>query len=279
MRVARMRPDAVMVYRPAMTSFESMLRWAELGENRYTNSIPASWAQGRATFGGLVTAAGVRLVRRLVHNARIVRSVDTQFLGPVKAEVPVVAETELLREGRFMTQAETRFSQDGALCARVTTTFGAPRDSALVVRAPSHAPTPPEGIAVGYIEGVSPAFLQHMALRWSVGEPPFTGAAEALCGGHCRHGTEARGDEAVLGLLDAWPAPVLPMAQGGAMASTVRWTAHLVGDAPPPEAWCFFEARAVTAGDGYASTLGHLYGPDGALVAWMEQLVAVFDKV
>jgi acyl-CoA thioesterase len=58
----------------------------------------------------------------------------------------------------------------------------------------------------------------------------------------------------------------------------VHWTAHLVGPIPESGAWLRFRAVPVSAAEGYVTTRGHLWNVDGELVAWMEQLVMVFDR-
>jgi acyl-CoA thioesterase len=40
--------------------------------------------------------------------------------------------------------------------------------------------------------------------------------------------------------------------------------------------WWWFECRTVSAGAGYASVRGEIYGPDGRMAADFSQLVAVF---
>jgi len=63
-------------------------------------------------------------------------------------------------------------------------------------------------------------------------------------------------------------------------ASTVTWSLHLTEPSllagAPASAWFWCEAETVHAGDGYATEQGRLY-LDGRLVAWSEQLVAVYN--
>ena len=56
-------------------------------------SIPAGWAQGRASFGGLVAALQCGAVRARVPADRPVRSLAITFVGPVEPEVPVVLKS------------------------------------------------------------------------------------------------------------------------------------------------------------------------------------------
>ena len=54
-----------------------------------TLSIPAEWAQGRASFGGLVVALQYEAMRAKVPLDRPLRSLAITFVGPVEPEVPV----------------------------------------------------------------------------------------------------------------------------------------------------------------------------------------------
>ena len=120
------------------------------------------------------------------------------------------------------------------------------------------------------------------------GSLPFSGSSDARLRGHCRHrtgasgvgasGAEASGAEAVIALLDAWPSPALNLGTRPFPASTVAWTAHLVAEPGtyPDPGWWRYEAEALTCQDGYSTTLARLFAGD-ELVAWMEELVAVFD--
>jgi len=87
---------------------------------------------------------------------------------------------------------------------------------------------------------------------------------------------------ALLALIDAWPAPVLPTLRAFAPASTVRWTVQLLDAAAAAGdvdgcAWHHVRADTVAAADGFATVVGTLSAADGRPLAWSEQLVAVFD--
>lgn len=263
-----------------MTSFDEVTTWAPAAPGVWRGEVAAEWMQGRAAFGGVVTAAALRALREQVGPDRALRSFTASFMAPVQPGVAEV-KAQLLREGRALSHGEAKVEQGGGVSAAVLAAFAAPRESGVrVVGERVTPPCAPDAVMdMPYIEGVVPRFVQNFHLRWADGDYPFAGSAAARFGGWCRHRTAATGLEAVVGLLDAWPAPVLPMLKGPAPASTVRWSAHLVGDVEAAlGGWCWFTSRALAAQDGYASTLNHLYAEDGALVAWTEQLVAVFDR-
>lgn len=259
-------------------SFHRLTHWQPDAQGILSADIPPEWMQGRTAFGGLLTAAGYEAMRARFPD-RPVRSVTSRFLEPVAG--PASLTVEVLREGRSVAHASARITAGGRLCALIDGTFGNRRPSELTVPAPPmpEGPGPDDATELPYLEGIVPAFTQHVALRWTDGAFPFTGASEAVVGGWCRHRTEAQGIGALLGLLDSWPGPILPLARGPVAASTVNWTAHLlVDEAPPADGWFRFRSEVLAAAGGYATTRGMLWGSDGRPLGWMEQLVAVFDK-
>ncbi|MCF5105023.1 thioesterase family protein, partial [Pseudomonas proteolytica] len=67
-------------------------------------SIPAQWAQGRATFGGLVAALQYEALRAQVPADRPLRSLAVTFVGPVAPDVSASYQVEVLREGKAVSQ-------------------------------------------------------------------------------------------------------------------------------------------------------------------------------
>ncbi len=75
-------------------------------------SIPTGWAQGRASFGGLVAALQYEAMRAKVPADRPVRSLAVTFVGPVEPDVPVSFEVDVLREGKAVSQVLGRAMQE-----------------------------------------------------------------------------------------------------------------------------------------------------------------------
>lgn len=261
-----------------MSEFDDITAITQDGPGRWSAVIPEDWMQGRTAFGGLLAALAARAIRREIPRPRPLASLDVSFLAPVPAG-PISIDAEVLKEGRFVTQGRAALDAGDGPAVCVHAVFAERRDSALAMT--PAAPTPskgPEGaLEFPFIPGVTPAFTQHVRYLQTEGDPPFSGSSRALLGGYCRHRTAATGIEAVVALLDAWPAPVLCLGRAPFPASTVRCACHLVGEPPAGfDGDFFFLASGVSAGGGYATTLAHLWAGD-LLVAWSEQLVAVFD--
>lgn len=264
------------------------------GPGALTVRIPPPWMQGRAAFGGLPAALGLAATRRLVEPDRTPRAMHAAFLAPIGPD-PATATARVLRAGRALTQCEAEVRQGDTLCARITTAFGAPRASRITVAPPRRPalPSPDDCPPLPYLEGITPAFTRHFDYRFTAPNHPFSGAATPHLAGWIRHRTTPGPVHgAMLGLLDAWPAPVLVLAKRPIPASTVTWTvtfadvpetrddASVPRDASAPYTpgdWWWFTSDAITAADGYSTLRGALYAPDGRLAALEEQLVAVFD--
>jgi acyl-CoA thioesterase len=269
-----------------MQSFAEVIDWAADGPDVWVGEVPAEWMQGRASFGGIVAALGLRALRTALGDGRAPRSIHTSFFGPL-GPGPARVSVEIVRRGRFVTHGRAEIRQgekSRALQAQVTATFADDRDSDVVVDAPTRPARPgPEGLVdLPYIEGVVPAFTRAFAFRWTDGAVPFSGAKVAGLGGWCRHRTDPGTDPyvALLGLLDAWPSPVVAMFERPAPASSVSWSSMFY-DVPAvvdAEQWWWYGSEAVAAGHGYAGMRASLYGPSGRLAATVEQLVAVFDR-
>ena len=273
-----------------MTDFTTAMHLTPIGDLRWAADLPVDWAQGRTTFGGLIGAMAARVATLVVGADRPLRSLDVAFVAPLPVG-PAEVDVEVLGAGKAITQLVVNFRSGGVLGARVHVVAGASRVSALRVdTGPSEmvAGDPAEqGVELPYVPGVMPVFGQHMEFRWCSPAFPFSGGGPetARLNGWVRHRDVAHGLEAMLALLDAWPPVILPMATGPVPVSTVRWAIHLAsadevgepGGYDADKQWVWYEARTVQCADGYATAYASMYS-EGRLVAWSEQLIAVYDK-
>jgi len=247
-------------------------------------SIPADWAQGRATFGGLVVALQYEAMRAQVPAERPLRSLAVTFVGPVEPGLAVDFEVEVLREGKAVSQVLGRAVQNGQVVTLVQGSFGASRES--VVNVPAE-PAPSfkhwdECQELPYIPGVMPEFMRHLSMRWSVGGMPFTGNKSREMGGWVRLRGDVRQEpltEAhLLALVDAWPPAVLPHLGKPAAGSTLTWTVEFVQPLLELDTldWCQYRAVIEHARDGYGHVAAALWSADGRLIALSRQTVTVF---
>lgn len=245
--------------------------------------ISEAWAQGRATFGGLVAALLVRALERALPPERNMRSCVVDFVAPV-APGEATIQASVLRAGRALTHGEARISQNGAVCAIMVAAYGERRSTSIQIDAPAPpAIDPPEALTrFPYVAGVMPRFTSQFDFRIPGGRFAYMGAPRANFGGYVGYPGGGPSDAAgILGLLDAWPAPVLAMLNKFAPASTVTWMVDMVAELPArgarSDAFFRYESAALAAGGGYASHDARLWSPDGQLLALSRQMVVEFS--
>lgn len=247
-------------------------------------SIPAEWAQGRASFGGLIAALQYEVMRARVPADRPVRSLAITFVGPVEPGVPVSFDVEVLREGKAVSQVLGRAVQNGQVVTLVQGSFGASRVSEVAV--PAH-PAPEmkhwdECQELPYIKGVTPEFMRHLAMRWSVGGLPFTGNKSRDMGGWVRLRGDVKeepiNESYILALVDAWPPSLLPHLKHVAPGSTLTWTIEFVQPLKNVSTldWCKYLVQTDYATDGYGHAAAKLWSAQGELIAMSRQTVTIF---
>ncbi|QLC72267.1 thioesterase family protein [Pseudomonas sp. LPB0260] len=254
--------------------------------NPETLQIPAAWAQGRASFGGLVAALVYEAMRARVPDGRPVRSLAVTFVGPVEPEVPVSFQVEVLRGGKAVSQVLGRAVQNGQVVTLIQGSFGAARESAVAVTAEAAPQIKPveECQELPYIRNVTPEFTRFLAMRWGIGGMPFTNNPSRQMGGWVRLRPAVEGevqalDEAhLLALVDAWPPAVLSHLRAPAPGSSLTWTIEFIQPlaALTTLDWCRYRAHIEHARDGYGHIAAGLWGPDGELLAISRQTVTVF---
>ena len=246
-------------------------------------TIPASWAQGRACFGGLMAALGYEAMRAKVSSERPVRSLAICFVAPPAIDTPISCEVEVLREGKAVSQVLGRAVQNGEVMTLIQGSFGAPRASMVSVQ----AEPAPVFKAVGeiqpfpFISGVMPEYLRYIDLRWALGGLPFSGTPSRAIGGYARLRDveeEPLTEAHLLALVDTWPPAVLPHLNKPAPGSSLTWTIEFVQPLPAMTThdWTQYRAEIEHARDGYGHTAAALWGPQGELVAMSRQTVTVF---
>ncbi len=242
--------------------------------------IPDGWTQGRAVFGGLVAALMFRELQSAIAD-RPVRSVSVSFIAPVTTG-SVTLQTEIFRQGRYVTQAECRLVQDGQVMAVMLGSFGQDRASAVQV-APGIVPLmqdPETGLMMPRLPGVTPEFVQHFDYSWTSPHLPLSGADKGEIHGWVRFSAPVNShDHAhLLALIDAWPPSVLPLLTTVARSSSLTWSVEFVGpaEAAGGQPWWGYQATTDVAKDGYASSHASFFNASGELLAISRQVMAVF---
>jgi len=252
--------------------------------NAESVTVPPTWAQGRAAFGGLMAAMVYEAMRLKLTDDRPVRSLAISFVAPAAADVPIRFEVDVLREGKAVTTLLGRAVQEGQVVTLVQGNFGAGRPSVVDIPAqPAFAMKPLEQAApeLPYIKGVTPEFMRHVALRWAVGGLPFSGNDSRQMGGWVRLrdiADEALNVSHLLALVDAWPPSLLPHLKQPAAGSTLTWTIEFIQPTPTLSTldWCRYCVETEYARDGYGHAAAALWSEKGELLALSRQTVTVF---
>ena len=246
-------------------------------------TIAEDWTQGRTVFGGLSAGLAYQVLKNVVAQGRLLRSITFNFVGPLAANVPFSFTWQVLREGKSATQISGNIVQNGQVCLAALGCFSADRVSDVKVDPGlKPLPAPPRGLGTARRASGAPSFTRHVELAIEAGDAPFSGSDNACFTGWVRFAnapaeiTEAH----IITLIDAWPPTVLQMFSTPAPASTMSWNLELVHPHGKlaPRSWLAYEAGTVQANGGYAHSEAQVHNEAGELIAISRQLVAAFDK-
>ncbi|WP_438864878.1 acyl-CoA thioesterase [Neptunicella sp.] len=248
-----------------------------------TLSIPKDWTQGRTAFGGISAALVYQTMRNQIDQQRLLRSLTTNFVGPLNPDSPFSIQVEILREGKNATQAEARATQDGKVCVLCVALFAVARSSKIgVANQTKHnmlLPAKPKYIP--QIPKITPKFLRHFDVSLVEGGMPFTGSKHSAIHGWMRFTQPpAKIEDAhIIALADAWPPAPLQMLRWPAPASSMSWNLEFIHPhrTISPTDWIAYQAHTRQAADGYAHTEANIWDPDGELIAISRQTVGIFD--
>jgi len=245
--------------------------------------IPSDWTQGRTVYGGLSAGMITAAVSRHVRSGRVLRSLNTNFIGPLNAEQPFSIDVHLLREGSNVSQINGQIVQDGRVCVFSQACYGEARPSKIeVVNNDKHnMPAPRKAKFIPQIPKVTPKFLRHIDLCIEEGGVPFLGAKTSHYHGYMRftQPPAAVTDAHIVTLLDAWPPTLLQMLRWPAPASTVSWSVEFIHPHRPVSGadWFAYQAHTRQAAAGYGHTEATIWDKDNEVIALSRQTVAVFD--
>jgi len=256
-------------------------------EQVYNNSntfiIPKSWSQGRTTFGGLSAALVYEAIRNKTEPQRVLRSMTTNFVGPLFTGVEFSIDVKVIREGKSTSVVEARLKQDNKDSLVILACFGLPRDSRVRVDADSRINLRPakKSKIPFHIPKIMPNFLQHISLDIVEGGMPYTGQKSSKYSGWMRFKKQPYeiNDAHIIALIDAWPPSVLQMVKGIKPASTLSWNLEFIHPhlKIQPDEWLAYESNTRQAGDGYAHTEANIWNTQGDLIAISRQVVTIFD--
>ncbi len=194
---------------------------------------------------------------------------------------PATITTDLVRVGRSLVTCAARLVQDGAIAVTALGAFSPPweavdwqHDTAPEVRGVADVP---------YVERPGPSlpFTSYWDHRFALGAPPFTRAERAVTGGWLRLVDPEPVDAIVVAAMtDAWPPAAFAIVD--TPVPTVDLTIHFRASLPheslaaDDHALVRFVSR--TAAEGFVEEDGHVWAPDGTLLAQSRQLAILLPS-
>lgn len=260
-------------------------QYLDLAKGNTPFTIDDSWAQGRSVFGGL--SAALLLTHVEEHTKfldRELRSIHVQFCSALFVNEPVTLKYSVLSTGKSVANIQASLYQNNEIKTFITCCFANERPSQIQVDTPIVDISSPYSQArpFPFIPGMTPNFIQHLDLRQSSDNMPFSGSKNMPIKGWMQFKSPSSqlNDSAILALIDAWPPGVLPMLKQPAPASSVTWNVEflhprqkLAADTP-----LYYECEVTQASSGLAHTQARITSPNGETIALSRQLVAVYDK-
>ncbi|MEP2653557.1 MAG: thioesterase family protein [Paraglaciecola sp.] len=264
------------------TLFDSIRNQIKHNINEVKLTLDKSWAQGRTIYGGVSAALIFKAIRETLASESQMRSFNTAFIGPLEANKEFTIQVEILRQGKNVTQAIGKVTQNGNVAVLSQASFGVKRRSKIrVLNNLEHGLEGPiKANFLPVIPKVTPKFISQFELAKTDGGWPFTGNKNSHTFGRMRFKvapktfTEAH----LVGLIDVWPPTVLQQLKWPAAASTMNWNIEFIHphNSISPSDWFVYKAKTRHAQDGYANTEAEVWDSNGALVALSRQTVAVF---
>lgn len=246
-------------------------------------TLPTSWTQGRTVFGGISAALLYEAIKRKVKDDRMLRSLTTNFVGPLEADSEFEIRVKVLREGRNVTQISAQAIQNDQVAVFCQACFGVQRKSKIRVDSNRmHSMSMPQKAKfIPQIPKVTPKYLKHIDLAMIGGGLPFTGKKTSQTCGWMRFTQPPQEvtDAHLIALIDAWPPTILQMLRWPAPASTMSWNLEFIHPHQPvaSDDWFAYQADTLQAADGYCHSEANIWDAGGELVAISRQIIAVFD--
>lgn len=264
------------------TLLDSVKQQAKSHSKDIKLSVTNSWEQGRTLYGGISASLVFQAMREAVDSDKVMRSLSTNFIGPITADSEFSIIVEVLREGKNVTQVVGRIVQDNKVALMSQASFGIARQSKVIVSntLQHKMDYPQKPNFMPHIPKVTPKFLANFDLAKSKGGWPFTGQKESDIHGWMRFKEQPSdfSDAHLVALIDIWPPTILQLLRWPAMASTMSWNLEFIHPHQKISGsdWFAYQAQTRQAADGYAHTEANIWDKHGTLVAISRQVVAVF---
>ncbi|WP_262692329.1 thioesterase family protein [Kordiimonas aestuarii] len=245
-----------------------------------TATLTQGWTQGRATFGGLVAALLARGMMTSLDEVKTLRSLMVSFVGPAPVGA-VGVRSEVLREGRNVTQATARLLDGDKVCAQAMAAFGSDRDTKAVRVNPEFKPEPRDSVPpMDSSVRLLPAFLKHFDVHWTGGGIPASNQQSRRLGKWVRHNSDVSAfpTEALIAIADIPPPVMMSHYNRPVMASSLSWSLEfLVAPETVKPGWFYLDYTLEAAANGYSQQSGRVFSEDGELLTLSRQCMVYFE--
>jgi acyl-CoA thioesterase len=265
------------------TPFSSIIQALSKSADRIV-SVPDSWRQGRAMFGGLAAALCVQAAIDEIPDLPPLRSAQFLFVGPATESVRLSAS--LLRRGKSAVIASAEMSDATGTLVRSQLCFGNARPSAIDyndLKAPDVQPPESYPRFEPPVRSGAPVFFRNFEMRVAGKDVPFSGAKEPDFLTWMRF--RAEGDHtadiapavALVGIGDAPPSGGVLLFKAPAPISTIAWSLDVLTESPlAKDGLWLIRRRLDFAKDGYSTETITVWNSDREPMMVARQNVALF---
>lgn len=249
-------------------------------QDRYTVNIEDTWLQGRSCYGGLSAAVLTRAMREQVGEEIPMRSLLTNFIGPLGGgSFDVTVET--LRIGKNVQHVTARAIKDGEVATMSTAVFGADRQEIEVPAAPVANVIPREKLPpIPEMPG-GPKFHLRYDQHWKGNAIPMSGTNARDFNGwiRCKDGFDKQRIERMVSMADMPPPIMMSWFKTPMAGSSVTWSLEFVKQPSEIDGeWFWMDYSLDAAHNGYSLQSGQFFDEAGNLVMTSRQCMAYFGK-
>jgi len=237
-------------------------------------TIPASWLQGRTSYGGLSSALALHAAQSLEPDLPPLRSAQISFIGPLSGKVSVTATR--LRRGRNAAFIQADIVSDAGLGYRATFVFMSDQVSEIDLDGRLESSHRPPAPAAKLYTGPDEFFTGNF--NFFDLKEEAKGEAEWLRWGRLRSHEGLDPMVHVLAVADALPPAAFKLlGKRQAPISSLTWIVNLLTPAPVTrDGWWLLSATSDYAKHGCSSQSMMLWNADGQPIAQGMQSVAIF---
>ncbi len=249
------------------------------GPDTVTRVTPV-WMQGRAAFGGLGAAMAAKGMRTLLAKEKPMRSLMVSFVGPIPAE-EVTVRSELLREGKNVTQATSRILAGDKVCLQASAAFGDARDTKAAAPSAEFRAEPRDSVpSVAAVGAPVPPFISNFDVHWTGGGIPLSNTGARRLGQWVRNKSDMSAFplEKIVAIADIPPPIILAHYDKRVLASSLSWSLEFVRPAHEVDSdWFYLDYTLEAAAGGYSQQSGQIFAENGELVALSRQCMTYFE--